>query len=77
MKLECAGRGTVTFIGDGSEEEVGVVRGDVYRLEQGTTFYVKSHTDPARERLRIHAIFGTLEVDHYNTLVGSEIDLFA
>ncbi|KAG6525220.1 hypothetical protein ZIOFF_015174 [Zingiber officinale] len=55
------GRGTVTFIGEGSEEEIDVVRGDVYRLEQGTTFYVKSHPDPARERLRIHAMFGTVE----------------
>ncbi|KAG6529063.1 hypothetical protein ZIOFF_011257 [Zingiber officinale] len=62
------GRGTVTFIGEGSEEEIDVVRGDVYRLEQGTTFYVKSHPDPARERLRIHAIFGTEEVDRYSPL---------
>ncbi|XP_074579074.1 LOW QUALITY PROTEIN: vicilin-like seed storage protein At2g18540 [Curcuma longa] len=58
------GRGRVTFISEGGdEEEMDVVRGDVYRLEEGTTFYVKSHPDPARERLRIHAIFDTPEID--------------
>ncbi|KAG6514707.1 hypothetical protein ZIOFF_025077 [Zingiber officinale] len=66
------GRGRVTFISQGGdEEEMDVVRGDVYRLEQGTTFYVKSHPDPARERLRIHAIFDTSEIDCYSALVGA------
>lgn len=76
--LSCAGRGRVTFISeDGDEEEMDVVRGDVYRLEQGTTFYVKSHPDPDRERLRIHAIFDTSEIDCYSPLVGSQIGLLA
>ncbi|XP_042383073.1 vicilin-like seed storage protein At2g18540 [Zingiber officinale] len=66
------GRGRVTFISQGGdEEEMDIVRGDVYRLEQGTTFYVKSHPDPARERLRIHAIFDTSEIDCYSALVGA------
>ncbi|XP_065036982.1 vicilin-like seed storage protein At2g18540 [Musa acuminata AAA Group] len=41
-----------------------VGHGDVYRLEQGTVFFVRSHPDPTREKLRIHAIFDTAGIDH-------------
>lgn len=43
-------------------EEIDVAGGDVYRLQEGTTFYVQSHPDATRKKLRIHAIFDTTDV---------------
>ncbi|RWW84597.1 hypothetical protein BHE74_00006786 [Ensete ventricosum] len=45
-------------------DEMDVGHGDVYRLEQGTVFFARSHPDPTREQLRIHAIFDTAGIDH-------------
>ncbi|CAL9755978.1 unnamed protein product [Musa acuminata subsp. burmannicoides] len=60
------GRGTVTYVTEDKDEtdEMDVGHGDVYRLEQGTVFFVRSHPDPTREKLRIHAIFDTAGIDH-------------
>ncbi|XP_065003124.1 vicilin-like seed storage protein At2g18540 [Musa acuminata AAA Group] len=60
------GRGTVTYVNEDKDEtdEMDVGHGDVYRLEQGTVFFVRSHPDPTREKLRIHAIFDTAGIDH-------------
>ncbi|KAJ0973654.1 hypothetical protein J5N97_015619 [Dioscorea zingiberensis] len=56
------GKGTVTWVGDdGTDDSLDVEKGDIYKLEQGTVFYIHSHPDPTRERLRIHAIFDTQE----------------
>ncbi|URD76141.1 Cupin [Musa troglodytarum] len=57
------GRGTVTYISEDETDEIDVVRGDVYRLQQGTTFYVRSHPDPTREKLRVHAIFDKTDIE--------------
>ncbi|CAL9074184.1 unnamed protein product [Musa acuminata var. zebrina] len=60
------GRGTVTYVNEDKDEtdEMDVGHGDVYRLEQSTVFFVRSHPDPTREKLRIHAIFDTAGIDH-------------
>ncbi|KAJ8486522.1 hypothetical protein OPV22_019007 [Ensete ventricosum] len=60
------GRGTVTYVNEDKDEtdEMDVGHGDVYRLEQGTVFFARSHPDPTREQLRIHAIFDTAGIDH-------------
>lgn len=68
-EVAAAGRGTVTYISEDETEEIDVVRGDVYRLQQGTTFYVRSHPDPTREKLRVHAIFDKTDIE--DPLVGS------
>ncbi|CAL9049413.1 unnamed protein product [Musa banksii] len=57
------GRGTVTYISEDETDEIDVVRGDVYRLQQGTAFYVRSHPDPTREKLRVHAIFDKTDIE--------------
>lgn len=47
---------------DGSRS-IDLKRGDVYRLEQGTTFYITSYPAPTREKFRIYAIFNIANVD--------------
>ncbi|KAJ0970104.1 hypothetical protein J5N97_022981 [Dioscorea zingiberensis] len=56
------GKGTVTWVGDdGTDDSLDVEKGDIYKLKQGTVFYIHSHPDSTKERLRIHAIFDTQE----------------
>ncbi|XP_078178253.1 vicilin-like seed storage protein At4g36700 isoform X3 [Carex rostrata] len=47
---------------DGSRS-IDLKRGDVYRLEQGTTFYITSYPAPTRAKFRIYAIFNIANVD--------------
>ncbi|XP_078430726.1 vicilin-like seed storage protein At4g36700 [Wolffia australiana] len=54
-----SGRGTIDWVGDGETKSVEVKRGDIYRIPAGSVFYVHSHPDPQRQKLRIHAIFTT------------------
>ncbi|KAI0525037.1 hypothetical protein KFK09_004427 [Dendrobium nobile] len=53
------GRGTISWIDKNKVEVLQVEPGDIYRLEEGTVFYIQSSGDPNREKLRIHAIFST------------------
>lgn len=55
-----AGSGTLSYQADKKIKNVGLRRGDVFRLESGTVFFLQSDldTEAGRERLRIHAIFG-------------------
>ncbi|KAH0468259.1 hypothetical protein IEQ34_003292 [Dendrobium chrysotoxum] len=53
------GRGTISWIDKNKVEVLQVEPGDIYRLEEGTVFYIQSSGDPNREKLRIHAIFNT------------------
>ncbi|KAG0462488.1 hypothetical protein HPP92_020964 [Vanilla planifolia] len=61
------GRGTVNWLVKKRVVAVEVEPGDIYKLEQGTVFYIESSADPTREKLRIHAIFDTVVVDDENT----------
>ncbi|CAA7393638.1 unnamed protein product [Spirodela intermedia] len=54
-----SGRGTVSWVSDGETIDLEVKRGDIYRIGSGSVFYVRSHPDPLRQKLRIHAIFTT------------------
>lgn len=47
---------------DGSKS-IHVEQGDVYRLKQGTTFYIRSYPAPTRVKFRIYAIFNTVNVE--------------
>lgn len=40
-------------------------RGDVYRLQPGSVFYIESNLEQEREKLRIYAIFSNTENDSY------------
>ncbi|CAD5196113.1 unnamed protein product [Musa acuminata subsp. malaccensis] len=62
-----SGSGRVTYVEEDENHEtehIDVVRGDIYRLEKGSMFYVQSHPDPTRDNLRIHAIFNAVDTDN-------------
>lgn len=44
-------------------------RGDVYRLEQGTTFYITSYPAPTRVKFRIYAIFNIANVEDPQVII--------
>ena len=52
-----AGRGTISWISPGEATDLDLKKGDIYRIGSGSVFYVRSHPDPLRQKLRIHAIF--------------------
>ncbi|CAI9110731.1 OLC1v1010805C1 [Oldenlandia corymbosa var. corymbosa] len=52
------GSGRLSFRGDNGMETMDVRRGDVFRLETGSVFFIQSHLGTTRQKLRIHAIFG-------------------
>lgn len=54
----------MSYTTDEGTTRVDVKRGDIYRLEEGTVFYVRSHPDPMREKLRINAIFDTNNMEN-------------
>ncbi|KAK8937027.1 hypothetical protein KSP39_PZI012176 [Platanthera zijinensis] len=64
------GRGNVSWIDKKRVKVVHVEEGDIYRLEEGTVFYIQSSEDPNRTKLRIHAIFNTGD-DQDDTLADS------
>lgn len=53
---------------DGSRS-IDLKRGDVYRLEQGTTFYITSYPAPTREKFRIYAVFNIANVDDPRVII--------
>ncbi|KAJ1686422.1 hypothetical protein LUZ63_017812 [Rhynchospora breviuscula] len=55
---------------DGSKS-IDVEQGDVYRLEQGTTFYIRSYPAPSRVKFRIYAIFNTNVADPREQFFGA------
>ena len=58
-----AGSGKLSW-GDGDEiKRVDLRRGDVYRLEAGSVFFLQSNLDALRQNLRVHAIFTTTDED--------------
>nr|CAD1837765.1 unnamed protein product [Ananas comosus var. bracteatus] len=61
------GRGRVSYLQEDYKhgtQSIDVERGDVYRLEQGSVFYVESNPSPTREKLRIHAVFNTMNIEN-------------
>ncbi|KAJ3703411.1 hypothetical protein LUZ61_007116 [Rhynchospora tenuis] len=52
-------------------KSIDVERGDVYRLQQGTTFYIRSYPAPSRVKFRIYAIFNTNVADFREQFFGA------
>ncbi|KAK8270609.1 hypothetical protein V6Z11_D11G206800 [Gossypium hirsutum] len=51
--------------------DVNLRKGDVYRLPEGSAFYVQSSLEAEREKLRIYAIFTNAEDDIYEPYIGA------
>lgn len=60
------GSGRLSWVVDQDEmRRVNVRRGDIYRLQAGSIFYIQSSLAPERQKLRIYAIFGNTEESPY------------
>ena len=60
------GSGKLSWAGDGSElERVNLKKGDVFRLQPGSIFFLRSNLETQREKLRIHAIFTNADENVY------------
>ncbi|KAB2057875.1 hypothetical protein ES319_A11G196500v1 [Gossypium barbadense] len=59
------GSGTLSWTDDDDMRDVNLRKGDVYRLPEGSAFYVQSSLEAEREKLRIYAIFTNAEDDIY------------
>ncbi|GMJ00045.1 hypothetical protein like AT2G18540 [Hibiscus trionum] len=65
------GSGALSWTDDDGMQNVKIRKGDIYRLHQGSVFYVQSNLEAERERLRIYAIFTNTEDDIYEPAVGA------
>ncbi|KAF9678351.1 hypothetical protein SADUNF_Sadunf07G0025900 [Salix dunnii] len=52
-------------------KEINLRRGDVYRLQAGSVFFVRSNLDSERQNMRIHAIFSNTDEDIYEPSIGA------
>ncbi|CAN1121821.1 Vicilin-like seed storage protein At2g18540 [Linum perenne] len=58
--------------GDGEDvKRVDLRRGDVYRVESGSVFFLQSDLDAERHKLRVHAIFTTTDEDIWEPSIGA------
>nr|KJB43557.1 hypothetical protein B456_007G205600 [Gossypium raimondii] len=65
------GSGTLSWTDDDDMRDVNLRKGDVYRLPEGSAFYVQSSLEAEREKLRIYAIFTNSEDDIYEPSIGA------
>ncbi|MBA0861056.1 hypothetical protein Goshw_023983 [Gossypium schwendimanii] len=65
------GSGTLSWTDDDDMRDVNLRKGDVYRLPEGSAFYVQSSLEAEREKLRIYAIFTNAEDDIYEPSIGA------
>ncbi|KAK9231096.1 hypothetical protein WN943_021328 [Citrus x changshan-huyou] len=59
------GRGRLSWADEDAIRTLDIRRGDVYRLQPGSVFYIESNLEQEREKLRIYAIFSNTENDSY------------
>ncbi|CAL5371177.1 unnamed protein product [Camellia sinensis] len=52
-----SGGGRLSWVDEDEMRRVNLQRGDVYRMQHGTVFFVQSNLEPERQKLRIYAIF--------------------
>ncbi|KAM1091010.1 hypothetical protein PS2_018182 [Malus domestica] len=66
------GSGRLSWTDDDEIRRVDIKRGDLYRLDPGTVFYVQSNLETERPKLRINAIFASnSDDDLYDPAVGA------
>ncbi|RAL52510.1 hypothetical protein DM860_017204 [Cuscuta australis] len=57
------GSGNISWTEESETKQVEVEKGDIYRLEPGTVFYIESSPSSDSEKLRIYAFFANAEND--------------
>lgn len=56
------GSGRIGWVDDRDMYRMDIERGDIYRLESGSIFYVQSYAETPLDKLRIYALFRTGEI---------------
>ncbi|KAJ6678578.1 PREPROMP73 [Salix viminalis] len=65
------GNGRLTRTDGREMKGINLRRGDVYRLQAGSVFFVRSNLDSERQKMRIHAIFSNTDEDIYEPSIGA------
>jgi hypothetical protein len=60
-----AGNGKLSWTDGREMKRMNLRKGDVYRLQAGSVFFVRSNLDSERQKMRIHAIFSNTDEDIY------------
>ncbi|KAH8503526.1 hypothetical protein H0E87_014707 [Populus deltoides] len=65
------GNGKLSWTDGREMKRMNLRRGDVYRLQAGSVFFVRSNLDSERQKMRIHAIFSNTDEDIYDPSIGA------
>ncbi|GAV69512.1 Cupin_1 domain-containing protein [Cephalotus follicularis] len=65
------GSGILSWGNEDDIKRVNLRRGDIYRLQAGSVFFVEGNLEPEREKLRLHAIFSNTDKDLYEPDIGA------
>ncbi|KAL9378488.1 hypothetical protein Peur_029823 [Populus x canadensis] len=65
------GNGKLSWTDGREMKRMNLRRGDVYRLQAGSVFFVQSNLDSERQKMRIHAIFSNTDEDIYEPSIGA------
>ncbi|KAI5581583.1 hypothetical protein BDE02_07G027300 [Populus trichocarpa] len=65
------GNGKLSWTDGREMKRMNLRRGDVYRLQAGSVFFVRSNLDSERQKMRIHAIFSNTDEDIYEPSIGA------
>ncbi|KAI9165964.1 hypothetical protein LWI28_023794 [Acer negundo] len=67
-----SGRGRLSWTDEGDLKRMSLKRGDVFRLQPGTVFFVESNLElNEREKLRIYAMFSNTEDEAFEPSIGA------
>lgn len=59
------GSGRLSWADEKDTVSLNIKRGDVYRLQPGSIFFMESDLEPEREKLRIHAMFSNIDEESF------------
>lgn len=59
------GSGRLSWADEKDTSRLNIKRGDVYRLQPGSVFFIESDLEPEREKLRIYAIFSITDEESF------------
>lgn len=59
------GSGRLSWADEKDTVSLNIKRGDVYRLQPGSIFFMESDLEPEREKLRIYAVFSNIDEESF------------
>lgn len=58
------GNGTLSWANENEVKQIDLERGDVYKLDSGSVFYMESKRDSMGTELKVHAFFTSMSEDN-------------